>query len=216
MICANCKQEIPDGVRFCTRCGAPVAPKEGERREDPDKVETAKIAAESSPNQTVPMISVVSSAAKTSPTTAQSGSRREKGLLVVTSVLATLAVVAAVVLAVAVFGPLGSGDAQDGAASHEADSQVGTSQVEAQGQKGAADDVDSGEATGTSPSVTSDESGEEGTKPGDVPEGAEGNGGYVLPDSSTYLYTADELSGMSDWELYLARNEIFVSSSPIW
>lgn len=33
--------------------------------------------------------------------------------------------------------------------------------------------------------------------------------GYVLADSATHLYTTDELSGMDNWHLYLARNEIF-------
>lgn len=35
------------------------------------------------------------------------------------------------------------------------------------------------------------------------------NGDYILPDSATKLYTADELAGLSDYELYLARNEAF-------
>ncbi len=33
--------------------------------------------------------------------------------------------------------------------------------------------------------------------------------GYLLPDSGTHRYTADELEGYSDWDLYVARNEIF-------
>ncbi|WP_455139912.1 YARHG domain-containing protein [Thermophilibacter sp.] len=35
------------------------------------------------------------------------------------------------------------------------------------------------------------------------------SGTYVLPDSSTRLYSADELSGLSNWQLYVARNEIY-------
>ena len=35
------------------------------------------------------------------------------------------------------------------------------------------------------------------------------SGTYVLPDSATRLYSADELSGLSDWQLYVARNEIY-------
>ena len=33
--------------------------------------------------------------------------------------------------------------------------------------------------------------------------------GQVLPDSATHEYTEGELSGLSDYELYIARNEIF-------
>lgn len=32
---------------------------------------------------------------------------------------------------------------------------------------------------------------------------------FLLPDSATHYYTVDELSGFSDWELYIARNEIY-------
>lgn len=32
---------------------------------------------------------------------------------------------------------------------------------------------------------------------------------YVLPDSATHVYTKDELSSLSNWELYIARNEIY-------
>ena len=33
--------------------------------------------------------------------------------------------------------------------------------------------------------------------------------GYVLPDSDTHLYTPEELQGYSEWDLEIARNEIF-------
>ncbi|MBM6676405.1 YARHG domain-containing protein [Olsenella uli] len=46
--------------------------------------------------------------------------------------------------------------------------------------------------------------------PDPAPTSTPSSGGtYVLPDSSTRLYSADELSGLSDWELYVARNEIY-------
>lgn len=32
---------------------------------------------------------------------------------------------------------------------------------------------------------------------------------YVLPDSATHYYSTDELSGLSNWDLYIARNEIY-------
>lgn len=35
-----------------------------------------------------------------------------------------------------------------------------------------------------------------------------GSDGYILPNSDTHAYTTEELSGLSTWELYLARNEI--------
>lgn len=35
------------------------------------------------------------------------------------------------------------------------------------------------------------------------------SGDYILPDSATRLYTADDLAILSDYELYLARNEAY-------
>ena len=35
------------------------------------------------------------------------------------------------------------------------------------------------------------------------------SGDYILPDSSTRVYSRCELKNMSLWELYLARNEIY-------
>lgn len=41
------------------------------------------------------------------------------------------------------------------------------------------------------------------------PEPPTVSGEYVLPDSSNRFYSVEELSGFSDWDLRLARNEIF-------
>ena len=38
---------------------------------------------------------------------------------------------------------------------------------------------------------------------------ASAQGGYLLSDSATRLYTRSELEPLSDYELYVARNEIF-------
>lgn len=42
-----------------------------------------------------------------------------------------------------------------------------------------------------------------------VEEQTSSTSGYVLPDSATHYYTWEELSGYSDWDLYIARNEIY-------
>ncbi|MDO4798450.1 MAG: YARHG domain-containing protein [Coriobacteriales bacterium] len=36
-----------------------------------------------------------------------------------------------------------------------------------------------------------------------------GSSAYVLPDSTTHYYSTSELSSLSDWDLYIARNEIY-------
>lgn len=35
------------------------------------------------------------------------------------------------------------------------------------------------------------------------------SGDFILPDIATKLYTADDLAGLSDYDLYLARNEVY-------
>ena len=211
MICANCKREIPDGVRFCTHCGTPVAEKNSEGQESPEKSEAERASDNCSLDQTMPVKPVVPSARKTSPRTSRDASGGEKRLLVVTSVMTTLAVVAALALAVVVFDPFGANDVQDVPTTQEADAQASTDQVDAESDVVADDGVDSGATTDTPSLAAPDESEEVEPETIDSAEddGGDSNSDYVLPDSSTYLYTAQELSDMSDWELYIARNEIF-------
>lgn len=40
-------------------------------------------------------------------------------------------------------------------------------------------------------------------------EAAPSSDDYILPDSSSRIYSREELEGLSDWELYIARNEIY-------
>lgn len=54
-----------------------------------------------------------------------------------------------------------------------------------------------------------DDKNDEGKSAADVEAALSDPAGYVLPDSATHAYDASELEDYSDWELYLARNEIF-------
>lgn len=45
--------------------------------------------------------------------------------------------------------------------------------------------------------------------PDPAPAPTSSSSDYILPDSSSRLYSTSELSGLSDWELYVARNEIY-------
>ncbi len=61
-----------------------------------------------------------------------------------------------------------------------------------------------GQTSGTGePTAPSQTGGTMVVKPMDT-----GADGYVLPHSDTHRYTQQELSGLSTWELYVARNEI--------
>ena len=54
-----------------------------------------------------------------------------------------------------------------------------------------------------------DDKDDEGKSAADVEAALSDPAGYVLPDSATHAYDASELEDYSDWELCLARNEIF-------
>ena len=69
-------------------------------------------------------------------------------------------------------------------------------------------DEEEPEAEGTVDEGSAPESTPEQT-PEPEPEPEPSSPDYVLPDSSSRLYSAEELSGLSNWELYLARNEIY-------
>lgn len=82
--------------------------------------------------------------------------------------------------------------------------------------KGAADDDDSDDKKDDS----DDQDSQQGTQQSapaastpapqaqqSVPSSSQGS--YILPDSSTRVYSASELSGLSSWELMMARNEIY-------
>lgn len=200
MICSNCKREIPDGMRFCTHCGQPVRAVAGAEGENPTKTTVLKTPSESPQDSTSPTMRVIPAAPRTSERQSQGESHSEKRLLVVTSVMATLAVVAAIALAVVILDPFGTTDTQGEADTQEPQGQISVNvnlpldekDDEAAGQDASEDDV-------TAPE--SDEPYED--------ENPDYDGYYVLPDSATHLYMGDELAAMSDWELYIARNEIF-------
>lgn len=54
----------------------------------------------------------------------------------------------------------------------------------------------------------SGETGQSGDQGGSA-HGAATGGGYILPESATRVYSTGELSSLSDWDLMLARNEIY-------
>lgn len=50
---------------------------------------------------------------------------------------------------------------------------------------------------------------QDASAPAQVAPAASQSSGFLLPDSATHYYTVEELSELSDWELYIARNEIY-------
>ena len=64
-------------------------------------------------------------------------------------------------------------------------------------------------ASGAAPAQQEQPAQEQPAQPPAAPEEEVYNDYYVLPDSSYNYYSYDDLSGMSTYDLYIARNEIF-------
>lgn len=200
MICGNCKREIPDGMRFCTHCGAPVSAAAGTESEDLAKTTVLETPTESPLDNTSPTMRVIPATTRTPARQSQVESHGEKRILVVTSVMATLAVVAAIALAVVILNPLGTTGTQGEAETQEPQGQISVNVNLPLDEK----DDEAAEQDASEDDVTAPESDEPYED-----ENPDYDGYYVLPDSATHLYMGDELAAMSDWELYIARNEIF-------
>lgn len=70
-----------------------------------------------------------------------------------------------------------------------------------------ADDTESSAPESTGAESASKEEAASEPEPAPVEEPAASE--YILPDSDTHAYTTSELGALSDWELFVARNEIF-------
>lgn len=153
------------------------------------------------------------------------------GLVVAAAIMGVLAVIAVAAFVVVVIDPFGLGIL--GGAQSEPAAQV---QVEDEGEAESEEAEDRDEASDESaeepeapaeeePEAPAEQPAEEPEAPAEEPEApaeqpAEEeptvqdddpatSGTFVLPDSSSRLYSTSELEGLSNWDLYVARNEIY-------
>lgn len=224
MYCRNCGAKLPDGCKFCTNCGTPV----NDSGSDLAQAEkTEKIA-----DQTVVMPSPSPAADATqqyaqapadqtvlSPepaapyVSAQSQQRRSGGSHTATIVLGIIAAVAVIALVLVVADPFKS---QESDAETQAQAVTEDVASEEDPTDGSVSSDDSGDADDTATDGSGGANnvivvvGDTGSSDASTPVVVQNaSGGYLLPYSDTYLYSADDLSVLSDWELYLARNEIY-------
>ena len=114
--------------------------------------------------------------------------------------VAVFAIVAIAISATVIFGSVGDNRSPAGTTQPVAED---VSDTPSGSDDSAADEQPTG-SQDTEPSVDDDSS-----DPETAPQDDELSGEYVLADSSVRRYTTAELSSLSDWELYLARNEIY-------
>lgn len=207
MFCTNCGAALPDDAKFCTSCGAP-APVLGD--------EEVAGSGEGAPVD-------VDVSTFDEPTKLEDASApKRRGLRP-----AAIAAIAIAVVAVLVGGgvltwhfffnaparestiervDLEQPTTKDDAMSGDADAEGG---AQAEGTDAGADDSIS---TGNGADADSADGTDSGSSLGASSSGgadASSSQDYILPNSSTELISEQDLEGLSDWELYIARNEIY-------
>ena len=186
--CVRCGERLEDGIRFCTACGAPV----GDAAQD----ETTVL-----PTDTIRPPRPVRPSYEPRPAVSAGSSWGGIAAKVVIGALAGVGVAALI----GVFLLHGIPAPDTGANVEEARTAPTPQQEES---------VKEPEET-PAPTVTAPAPTPEPTpapapepEPAPTPE-VPSTGSYVLPDSTTRDYTYAELDALSNWELYLARNELY-------
>ena len=199
MFCTNCGAKVSDDTKFCTNCGAEL----GRRAARPEDTASMPVV-DSQPTTRV------SGYVPAPPAPSSASEPRERaGAAGVVAVVMSLVALAAVVALVVVLDPFGLRGTEG------SDEVVQTQQEQPAGQTNEQDaekDDDAAASDDAAPSGGDNNVvvvvGQDGQDAEDA-ESREDSSTYILPDSGSHRYTAGELSDLSDWELYLARNEIF-------
>ena len=214
MICPTCKAELPDDDdRFCAYCGVPIpAPSptvEPEPKPAPEPEASRTVVR---PEPVAPVEVPVPEPQPDDPTRRAAGSGRSPltAAAVVTSIMALVAVIG---LALVVTRPFDQPATGGGEIVVTPPSDT-TPPDEVTPPEGVGSDGESGGGVvDIDTIIDAYDNGGTGSGTGDEPDLDTGdkvpNGTYVLADSDSHRYTTEELDELSDWELYLARNEIY-------
>ena len=214
--CTNCGARIPDGCAFCVECGAPAD------------------GSGAGVGSTAPGVAIPSEMLDQPRAGGEPPRRRNTGLVVGIVVALVIVLGCGSVVALHYFGVMGDpaflrflpmreqpADDAGKDSEGEADSDEGEDpekdsdekKSEKDSEKDA--DEDSDEKSDKSSDEKSDKKSDEGSKKDSGSDSSSSSSSssasssYVLPDSDTRVYSTSELSGLSDWELYVARNEIY-------
>lgn len=211
MFCRNCGAELSEGTKFCTKCGEPVGNAEegqSDKAGDDTVLMPSPLPASGSTQRYAPAsadkLDMASGPAAPSPVYSRASSK-SGGVSAITVAMAIIAAVAVIALVVVIADPL----------------QMRGADAPLSGQQtGTADDVLADDVLDSAPDSAGSEDDPEVTDDGASVDDDDSDSSddavahvaaddYVLPDSSSHRYSADELSYLSNWELYIARNEIY-------
>lgn len=205
MFCTNCGAKVADGTKFCTSCGAEL----GQRAARPEDTASMPVV-DSQPTTRV------SGYAPASPVSSSAPAPREKagaaGVVAVVMSLVALAAVVALVVVLDPFGLRGTEGSDEAVQTQQEQPAEQANEQDAEKNDDAAESDDADPSGGDNNVVVvvgqDGQDAEDGQDDQDA-DPQEDSSTYILPDSGSHRYTDGELSDLSDWELYLARNEIF-------
>lgn len=202
MYCEKCGAKLPDDARFCDACGAPTILAE-EKQED-------QLTGESQPQPTQDAAASLQAelSKKIEPITV---------VVIVLSVVAAVMVVGLVALYV-VKPPIsslantpfssittGGGSTLDEGAFDKESVGESTSHSDGEDANSASDSAPDSEESDVAEDVSTTGNADDTGRPGNT----SATGNYIIPDSSSRLLSASDLSGYSDDELCIAMNEIW-------
>lgn len=232
MKCIECGHELKDGAIFCIRCGAMQVSMDGkpiERNQEWPEVDAAD-----GSNWRSSTDGALHSAQSKSPRSFQAAPKRNGGRIAAIAVGAVVVVALGAFAAVSFLNPSTSGDssgASQAAVTTDSSSAASTSSTSASSTSASASSASASAAassaaasSASAASTSTSGSNNQGsttqtqtqtqTQSQPQQEAAPApapvyNDYYVLPSSSSYYYSESELSSMSTYDLYIARNEIF-------
>lgn len=205
MFCTNCGAKVPDDTKFCTNCGAEL----GRRAARPEDTASMPVV---DPQPTTR----VSGYVPAPPAPSSASEPREKagaaGVVAVVMSLVALAAVVALVVVLDPFGLRGTEGSDEAVQTQQEQPAEQANEQDAEKNDDAAESDDADPSGGDNNVVVVVGQDEQDAEDADSQEDAdpqEDSSTYILSDSGSHRYTDGELSDLSDWELYLARNEIF-------
>ena len=216
MKCIECGHELKDGAIFCIRCGAMQVSMDGkpiERGEDWPAVDAQ---AGGSGYRSSVDGALHAAQSKTvrgfEPAPERKGGKTAAIIIAIIAVIAIIAFVLTQCTGNAVSGADTSSAASQASASATSDSASATSSTSSTSASTTSASATSASKSAASASATSTSTTQEtqqAAQPAQEETSYSYNDYYVLSDTSDRYYSYDELSSMSTYDLYLARNEIY-------
>lgn len=214
--CTNCGAEIPEGCAFCISCGAPA---DGSMSQ-PGLDSTAQ-------NYAIP-----SEALDNNYQAPQKSS--SKGPVIAAVIVLVIVLGLGSVVGLNYFGVLGdqpflrflpkqeqakedsSDEEEEEKAEEESSKDKKDDDEDSDSERKSSEDEDDDEDRKSnedkddeSDDKSSSNSNSSSNNSGNASSGTNESSDFILPDSSTRTYSTSELSDLTDWELYIARNEIY-------